>query len=206
MRVAFRIITVIAIAGAIPPALAGGPPNTDPDWPCHQLKVTTFPLAAIWAGPALDLDSQAWRNAPEVADLAARMSQRRVPIAEVEQAVAELKAKEGQQAQDKLLGAFAAAFQDLTQQRTKVIEGLDRFGRRQRAMGDSIRAENEALQQAVDANRGQPGDKDAGLQQQLEWDLRVFNDRRQSIGFVCEVPGEIEHRIGTVARTVQEAL
>ena len=206
MRLALRIIPVIAFAGIVHPALAGGPANTDPDWPCHQLKVTTFPLASIWAGPALDLDSQAWRDAPEVADLAARMSQRRVPVAEVEQAVAELKTKEGQEAEPKLLGAFAAAFQNLTEQRAKVIEGLERFGRRQRAMGDSIRAENEDLQKAVDANHGQPGDKDAALQKQLDWDLRVFDDRRQSIGFVCDVPGEIEQRIGAVARAVQQAL
>ena len=206
MRLALRIITAIAVAGFVPPALAGGPANTDPDWPCHQLRVTAFPLASIWAGPALDLDSQAWRNEPEVADLAARMSRRRVPIAEVEQAVVDLKTKEGQEAQPKLLGAFAAAFQDLAQQRTKVIDGLERFGRRQRAMGDSIRAENEALQKAVDANHGQPGDKDAELQKQLDWDLRVFDDRGKSIGFVCEVPGEIEQRIGALARAVQQAL
>jgi len=204
MRFAFRVVMATALAAVGSPAMAGGPPNTDPDWPCHQLKVTGFPLASVWAGP--DLDSQAWRDQPDVADLANRMSQRRVPIAEVESAIAAFKSKEGPDAKEKLLSAFAAAFEDLVQQRSKVIEGLERFGRRQREVADGIRAENEALQKAIDANHGHPGAEDAELQKRLDWDLRVFDDRRQSISYVCEVPAEIEHRIGALARAVQNAL
>jgi len=206
MRFAFHVVMAMALAVATGSAMAGGPPNTDPNWPCHQLKVTSFPLASVWAGPDLDLDSQAWRDQPDVADLAAKMSQRRAPIAEVESAIAAFKAKGGPEAKDKLLSAFAAAFRDLAQQRSKVIEGLERFGRRQREMGERIREENEALQKAVDGNHGEPGAEDAELQKRLDWDLRVFDDRRQSISYVCEVPAEIEHRIGAIAQAVQQAL
>ncbi len=206
MRLAFGIIATMAFANAVVPAAAGGPPNVDPDWPCQQVKVTSFPLAAIWAGPQLDLNAQAWRDQPEVADLVARMSQRKVPIAEVESSIGAFKQKEGPQARDKLLSAFAAAFDDLANQRSKVIEGLDRFGHRQREMGDELRQENAALQKAVDANHGQPDAEQTALQKRLDWDLRVFDDRRQSITYVCEVPGEIEHRIGAIARAVQAAL
>ena len=206
MSAAFRIVAAIAFASVISPAIAGGPPNKDPDWPCQQLKVMDFPLASVWAGPELDLDSQAWRNESDVADLVAQMSQRRVPVEEVETAITAFKTKEGAAAKDKLLRAFAAAFGDLTQQRSKVLEGLERFGRRQREMGDRIRAENEALQKAVDASHGQPGADDAALQQKLDWDLRVFNDRRQTVSYVCETPAEIEHRIGVIARAVEQAL
>lgn len=206
MRFAFRVAVATALAAAICPAMARGASNTDPGWPCHQVKVTAFPLGSVWAGPDLDLTSQTWRDQPEVADLAANMSQRRVPIAEVEKAIAAFKAKEGPEAKDKLLSAFAAAFQDLAQQRSKVIEGLERFGRRQREMADRIREENESLQRAIDANHGEPGAQDAELQKRLDWDLRVFNDRRQSISYVCEVPAEIEHRIGAIAHAVQASL
>ncbi len=206
MSPAFRIIAAIAFASVISPAIAGGPPNKDPDWPCQQLKVMDFPLASVWAGPELDLNAQAWRNESDVADLAAKMSQRRVPVEEVELAIAAFKAKEGPEAKDKLLRAFAAAFGDLTQQRSRVLEGLERFGRRQREMGDRIRTENEALRKAVDANHGQPGADDAALQQKLDWDVRVFSDRQQTVSYVCEAPSDIEHRIGVIARAVQQAL
>jgi hypothetical protein len=44
------------------------------------------------------------------------------------------------------------------------------------------------------------------MQKRLDWDLRVFNDRRQTIAYVCETPAEIERRIGEIARAVHEAL
>ena len=80
------------------------------------------------------------------------MAQRRVPIADVEAAIAEFKAKAGPDANAKLLRAFAAAFADLSQQRSQIIDGLDRIGRKQKALADRIRAENEAVQKSSDQN------------------------------------------------------
>ena len=80
------------------------------------------------------------------------MAQRRVPIADVEAAIADFKAKAGPDANAKLLRAFAAAFTDLSQQRSQIINGLDRIGRRQKALADRIRAENEAVQNSSDQN------------------------------------------------------
>ena len=74
------------------------------------------------------------------------MVQRRVPIADVESAIVEFKAKAGADADAKLLRAFAAAFEDLSQQRSQILDGLEQFGRKQRAMADRIRAESEAVQ------------------------------------------------------------
>ena len=65
------------------------------------------------------------------------MAQRRVPIADVETAIADFKAKAGPDADAKLLRAFAAAFEDLSQQRSQIIDGLDRIGRKQKALGRS---------------------------------------------------------------------
>jgi hypothetical protein len=197
-RAVLAIATVVLLT---PQALAQFKGKTDPDWPCQQIKTPTFSLASIWAGPQLDLDSQDWRNESDVADLKAQMAQRRVPIADVEASIAAFKTKAGPDADAKLLRAFAAAFSDLSQQRSQIIEGLDRIGRRQKALADRIRAENEALGNASDQNSdGQ------SPQERLLWDLRIFNDRRQTVSYVCEAPTLIEQRIGAIARAVQKAL
>ena len=205
MRLALRITMGLAIVCAAAPAIAGGPPNADPDWPCPQLKVSSFPLATVWEGPNLDV-SEAVRDEPDVAALAAKMAQRRTPVEEVKSSIAAFRDKQGPEAKDKLLGAFAIAFDSLTDQRSKILEGLERFGRRQREMGDQIRQENDALQKAVDAAHGQPGPEQDQVQKRLDWDLRVFNDRRQTIAYVCETPAGIEQRIGEIARAVHDAL
>ncbi len=206
MHPAARAILALATVTLLTPsAVAEYKGKTDPDWPCQQIKTPTFSLASIWAGPELDLNSQDWRNERDVADLEAQMAQRRVPIADVEAAIAGFKAKAGPDANAKLLRAFAGAFTDLTRQRSEIIDGLDRIGRRQKALADRLRAENEAMGNAADQNgAGQaPG---ADNQERLLWDLRIFNDRRQTVTYVCETPTLIEQRIGEIARAVQKAL
>jgi hypothetical protein len=207
MHAAVRAVLAIAIVASLTPrAVAQTRAKIDPDWPCQQIKTPTFSLASVWAGPELDLDSQSWRNESDVADLEAKMAERRVPVANVESAIADFKAKGGPDGHAKLLRAFAAAFEDLSQQRSQVIDGLDRFGRRQKGLADRIRAENEVVQKSSDQNRDGNAPPAAEGQDQLLWDLRIYNDRRQTATYVCEVPTLIEQRIGEIARTVQKAL
>ena len=40
----------------------------------------------------------------------------------------------------------------------------------------------------------------------MEWSTRIFEDRRKSIRYVCEVPVQIEQRLFALARTVQQAM
>ncbi len=200
------VLAMAIVAPLAPQALAQPRAKIDPDWPCQQIKTPTFSLASIWAGPPLDLDSQTWRNESEVADLEAKMAQRRVPIAEVEAATADFKAKAGPDADAKVLRAFAAAFEDLSQQRSQVIGGLDRFGRKQNALADRIRAENEAVQKTSDQKSDSQAAPGVSGQDKLVWDLRVYSDRHQTASYVCEVPTLIEQRIGEIARAVQKAL
>ena len=207
MRAAVRAILAIAIMALLASrATAQSGAKADPDWPCHQIKMPIYSLAAVWSGPELDLNSQSWRDDSDVADLAAKMTQRRIPIADVESAIADFKAKAGPDAHAKLLRALAAAFQDLSQQRSQILDGLERFGRKQRAMADRIRAENEAVLESANQNQGGQAPLGADSQERLRWDMRVFDDRRQTIAYVCETPTLIEQRIGAIARAVQAAL
>jgi len=206
MHPAARAVLAIAIFASLAPPAVAYTGKTDPDWPCQQIKTPTFSLASIWAGPQLDLDSQNWRNESDVADLEAQMAQRRVPIADVKTAVTDFKAKAGPDADAKLLRAFAAAFADLSEQRSQIVNGLDRIGRKQKALADRIRAENEGVQNSADPNHDDQAQPGANNQERLLWDLRVFDDRRQTVTYVCEAPTLIEQRIGEIARAVQQAL
>ena len=207
MHPAARAVLAIAILASLAPqAVAQFKGKMDPDWPCQQIKAPTFSLASVWAGPELDLNSQSWRNESGVADLEAQMAQRRVPIADVEAAISAFKANAGPDGSAKLLRAFAAAFTDLSLQRSQIIDGLDRIGRRQKALADRIRVENETAQKSSDQNRDGQAPPGADSQERLLWDLRIFDDRRQTVTHVCEAPTLIEQRIGEIARAVQKAL
>jgi len=198
LRIGFFALIVTALS---PLAQAAGRAPADPDWPCQQPKVAGFPLASVWDGPPIDLAATNTDD-PEIADLAAQMSRRRVPIADVRAAVAKLAASGAPDAKDKIKRAFAIAFNNLVRQRSEIVDGLDRFGRKQREMAERIRAENETAHKAET-----PGlaTNDAALQK-LQWDLRVYDDRRLTISYVCESPQAIEARIGDIVKILRPVL
>ena len=201
-RLAYSILMAATLAAQAmtSAAVAAGPPKGDPDWPCHQAKVSEFPLASIWDGPPIDTAGVAWKDDPAVAELVAQMSHRRVPVAEVQASIAKLAADP--KTKDKIAEGFGAAFAELTRQRSEIIAGLDRFGRKQREMAERIRAENETAHQ--DETPGMATENPA--LQKLQWDLRIYDERRRTVSFVCEAPQAIETRIGEIAKLVRAAL
>ena len=67
-------------------------------------------------------------------------------------------------------------------------------------MADRIRAENEAAHKDDARPRRRPA------LQKLQWDLRVFDERRRTASYVCEAPQAIEARIGELVKLVRAAL
>jgi hypothetical protein len=175
-------------------------PGSDPNWPCRQPRAGDFPLASVWDGPAIEGEATAWRNDAEVSALVAKMAQRRAPMAEVQAGVAKLAA--ASDGKTRLLQAFGAAFDDLVRQRAEVIAGLERYGRKNLDMANHIRAENETAHKEITPGAG----PDEAALQKLQWDLRVFEDRRRTANFVCEAPQAIETRIGEIVKSVRAAL
>jgi hypothetical protein len=203
MKVAFRVAALISVSILLTgSAEAQQRRAADPDWPCFQIKTPNYSLAAVWDGPPIDLESEAWRDDPEVVDLAEKMADRRTPVSDVEAAIAAF-AKSGAEARKKLPIAFGAAFQSLTSQRSQIIDGLDRFGRRQRELADQIRSENETAQSS--ANATPDGAQYAALQK-LQWDMRLFEERRREVSYACESTTTIEQRIGALARAVRATM
>ncbi len=198
---AYSAAMAAALFAALP-AQGAGRPRADPDWPCQQTKVVEFPLASVWDGPPLDLDASDWRDDPETAALAAQMSQRRVPIGDVKTSLGKLLAANAPAAGEKVKQAFAAAFGDLVRQRADILTGLDRYGRNMHEMAERIRAENETAHK--DETPGVATD-DVALQK-LQWDLRIYDDRRRTVHYVCEAPQAIEARIGALVKLLRAAL
>src|SRR5262249_24294576 len=107
---------------------------------------------------------------------------------------------------NKLVAVFAGLFETLNDERTQVIDGLLRFGAKQRELAARIRAESASVKRKDDLparRQEQVPDADA---RQLEWDMRVFDERDQSLAFVCESPTLIEQRLFALSRVIQRNL
>jgi hypothetical protein len=178
--------------------------SPDPNWPCQQIKVPRLSLAAIWSGPMPEQQGDDWRTDQAVAALVRQTAQRRMPIEQARNAIHDF-ARASQDRQQKLLELLAGLFGVLDDECAATIEGLDRFGARQRQLAASLREDNAKL----GALRADPS-SDAGevsqMTQKVMWNAEVFQDRRRSLSYACEVPGKIEQRLFALARAIQSEL
>jgi hypothetical protein len=107
-----------------------------PDWPCVQAKVPELSVAAMWAGPPLDDVEKTWAGDPALKDLIPRLAPRRVPIEDAQKIVARCVAGPVLEREHKGMLLFAGLFERLNGERTEVMNGLERLGRRQKELAE----------------------------------------------------------------------
>jgi hypothetical protein len=103
------------------------------------------------------------------------------------------------------LQVLVGVFTTLGEERASVLEGLDRFGRRQKELAAQVRADNEKLRAAQNDPAADAGAVNQAVQQ-VTWEAEVFQDRRQAIVYACAVPGKIEQRLFALAHAIQDAV
>jgi hypothetical protein len=203
----FYSVIGIALGGGLYAAssLAAPPGPRDPDWPCQQIKVPQLSLAAIWSGPPVDPHAADWRHDQEVVDLVHDIAQRREAIEQAQAKIEVFAQHTNGQKRQKLLELFAGLFSVLDAERSLVVAGLDRFGTRQKELASGIREDNEKLRQ-MQADPGVDAGETNQLVQRVTWEAQIFQDRRRSLSYACEVPGKIEQRLFALAHTIQQQL
>jgi hypothetical protein len=142
------------------------------------------------------------KDTQEVTGLVAYLAARRVSLDEAEKALGAFAAKSGPEKATKLGAVFLSLFDKLNAERSDVIAGIERYGRKQIQLADNLRKEQEAL-----ALKKANGKADQGeiqdLADKLAWDTRIFEERRKSLSYVCEVPVIIEQRLFDLAKKIQ---
>jgi hypothetical protein len=200
-------MTIIALAAAGVAATSSAAHAADqryPDWPCAQAKVPEISVVAVWDGPPIDAVGETWKSDPKVRELVARLAARRTPLEDAQKAAEDFIAASGPDKAEKAKLLFAGLFQELNQQRTEVMDGIDRIAQKEKELADEIRADRAALGEAQDgASSDQQKIND--LTSRLEWGTRIYEDRRKTIRYVCDVPTVIERRLFTLGRAIAQA-
>jgi hypothetical protein len=202
MRINFLVLAVAATGAAWTAANAADPRY--PDWPCAQAKVPELSVAAVWDGPPVDGVGEAWKSDPKVRDLVARLAARRTPLEEAQKAAEDFIAASGPDKSAKAKLLFAGLFHELNQQRTEVMDGIDRTTNKEKELAEKIREDRVALSEAQD-RPNQDQQKINDLASRLEWGTRIYEDRRKTIRYVCEVPTVIERRLFALGRAIAQA-
>ena len=175
------------------------------DWPCVQRKVPELSLASVWAGPPLDEAASKWRSQSDIASLVALLAARRTSEAEARAAIAKLSTSSGDARRQKLQALLVGLFETINGERSDIIAGIERYGRKQIQLAETLRQETAKLDSMRQDAKADPSEL-ARLNEQLTWSLRVFDERQRSLRFVCEVPVLIEQRLFVLIRAIQTAL
>jgi hypothetical protein len=193
-------VAMILAVSATRPAFALDPRY--PDWPCQQLKVPEISIASVWTGPPIEAADKDKPLDPKEAELVARLAARRTAIEDARKLIAEFVVGTREEKQEKAKRLFAALYATLNAQREEVMNGIERFSRKQKAMADGIREQARKLREMQDASNADP-ENSSELASQLSWQTRIFEDRRKSTAAVCDVPVLIEKRLFDLASAIQ---
>ncbi|UTY46417.1 hypothetical protein [Sinorhizobium fredii] len=193
MRAAWHALG-LALCLTQAPGTAGAVDFSDPDWPCIQRKAENLSVSLMWPEPITRMPL-----APAASDLVAILSLRRVTLEEagahVQAFIEKTAAVDGQ-----LLGnIFLAVFENLSGNRQRVIAGIARYSRSQIAL--SSRIDGSRVEMAELAGEAKPDfDRIDKLEEQIDWDERIYRDRSQALTYVCETPVLLEKRAYAIAQ------
>jgi hypothetical protein len=197
------ILVLWVFAAALPSSALAFDPRY-PDWPCVQAKVPELSVGAMWDGPSIADVGNSWRDDPKTRDLVPRLAARRTALEAAEKAIGEFMAG-GSETEKQRQGTklFAGLFDTLSQERREVMNGIERVSRNEKDLGEKIRSDVTTLHQLED-KPDEDQTKVTQLASQVEWSTRIFEDRRKTIRYVCEVPTTIEQRLFALARAIRQ--
>ena len=204
IRPTFNVIAAALLLATAGPALSAA--NNDPDWPCIQRKVPELSFGQIWTGTELPASAKDWSQDRRISELVEELAARRLPIADAQQQIKEFAADlPADQMDDRLAKLVQGLFEHMDHERSEVMSGIGRYARNQLELAARLRKEASE----VDAMRGKPDanvNEIAARTDRLTWETRIFEERVQSLTYVCEVPTLIEQRLYALAKTVNEIL
>ncbi len=180
--------------------------SQDPDWPCIQRKVPEISAGMVWAGPPADGLEDEWRAEPEVAALAQRIAARSTAVEDGRTAIQTF--AEGQTADKdrKLTLLFAATLAAVNAERGSIIDGIQRYARRQAKLAERIQGQIKELNQLADDGTEQQTAKRRELEEKHLWDTRIYEERERSLSYICEQPVLLEQRVFALAREIMNHL
>lgn len=206
MRNALMFLCIVLAAAPSPARAANDPAN--PDWPCIQIKVPEISAGMVWAGPEVRENDETWKESPRLAELAAELSVRRLPIEEAEKDIDNFAATLGPDKDKQLTLLFSGVLQTINAERSEIMAGIERYARRQGALAEKIRdATTELNTLRKKLNRSEADNTSLkALEEQLLWDTRVFDERQQSLTYICESPVLLEQRLFALSRYIMNYL
>lgn len=182
------------------------PPGTDPDWPCHQRLVPELTAATFWSGPPLSAKAD-WQANPKIAAEVAAVAPRDVAVddavASLNRFAAALKPAERKTLLPML---FLGIVDETNRQRSEIIDRIEELDRRQRGVGDTVAKITTELAAIPETAQGEDAKRRDEIVQRRDFVIRTFQETERTMRYACDVPVELEARLGSFAKALEAKL
>lgn len=200
MKILCNLSMALALSVATNQALAAD--FSDPTWPCIQRKVERLSVGLMWPDPKPEItltDSQE----SAVKELAAALSLQRVDMETAGQMVTAFAQTHGAE-RDLMQAVFTQVFDTVGKRRTRIINGIGNVSTGQIKLAERIDETRSEMDRLMD--QPEPDyDRVDTLEEQLDWDDRIYRERQQSVTYLCESPILLEKRLFALANLLQNA-
>ena len=200
----FAISAFVALTFAVP---ANAASFNDPTWPCIQRKVSNLSIGQMWTGDILEPEQVGKADEPTQV-LASALAVRRTSMEEAAELIDGFAKSSGDDRDERLTLLFAVVFDKIDAERAQLVGGIARYAGKQAGLADRINTDNEAMV-LLDGKEDKSNDEFDKLEElidKIEWDTRIFEERQQSLTYVCETPVLLEKRAFALARMMMERM
>jgi hypothetical protein len=182
-------------------------PAQKSEWPCEQTERPEISVTQVWQGPDPSAAEETWRSNPAVVALVEQIAPRRMPQDEAVAAVHRFSAGYKEDRAAVLTALFAGLFETMSDERGQIMRGIKHFNRRQDSLSERIQ-DGWKQMDALDPSSADPKivEQRVTLQQTIDWDSRIFDDRERLLPVICQQPSVIEQRLFALSRAIQEDL
>jgi hypothetical protein len=198
------LLASLALVAVTSSSAAASRRGAEPDWPCVQRLVPSLSPATFWAGPD-PASAGDWTAEPSVATLVRQISPRRVTAEAGESAIASFAdgIGSGDDRKRQLTLVFAGLLDETNRERKDVIERIKALGHRQNELAELASKASAELGGIPEDATGDAAAQRQDLQQRFTFVTRAYEGGRQTLRYVCEVPVQLEARLGRYARSLQ---
>ncbi|MGH1407098.1 MAG: hypothetical protein ACRBBJ_11130 [Rhodomicrobiaceae bacterium] len=205
----FSLTIAVALLNFSAPIKEAHAYSEDKNWPCIQAKVIKLSAGQMWRGNPVKETDFTWQQNKEVKKLVNKIMPRRVTLKETEKFIEEFAKQHQTNIKPQLEQSFLALLFETNKIRKEIIGGIGKFSSRQKNLSKRIIENRRKIAEFEKKDEAGTLTKEEDqlfgkLEQQLEWDIRIHEEREKSLEYVCESPVILEQRLFALSQQLKK--
>lgn len=177
--------------------------SEEADWPCEQKFVATMSAATIWSGPSLDEAMKSWHSNDKLPNLITQLTDDTIEEADGVKIINDFAASLSADKDKNLTELFAGLFENFDNERIFMQEGIKRYFHRQQAVATKVNKIQAKIRELQKSGVKPDAPQYVQVKTDLDWNNKIYDERKVLTQYVCEVPTLLEQRLGTYGRAIQ---